>query len=231
MISAKAGANMNKIIKKTDLQGKTGISSKPSAGGLMPVENGGVLNRKVLDAKEKAQLILDDASREAEKIREEARGLLSKVKEETEKARRDGFERGREEGLLSVTEMLTALEAAKERFYERSEPEMIKLVIAIAEKVIGRMVREHEEAIKSIVRQAVDSSLGDRITVRLNPEDHRIVTSDGSGFKEILDRTKRIVFKEDEAVTKGGCVVETEVGTIDARLETQLKAIRKALAL
>ena len=32
-------------------------------------------------------------------------------------------------------------------------------------------------------------------------------------------------------MSKGGCIVETEVGTIDARLETQLKAIKKALQI
>jgi len=104
-------------------------------------------------------------------------------------------------------------------------------VMMISEKVIGKMVRENEDTIKSIVRQAVDSSLGERITVRLNPEDYKTVTNDELEFKDILDRTKRIFFKEDDSITKGGCIVETEVGTIDARLETQLKAIRKALEL
>jgi flagellar biosynthesis/type III secretory pathway protein FliH len=77
----------------------------------------------------------------------------------------------------------------------------------------------------------VESALGERITVHLNPEDHKVITASNEEFRDAFDRTKRIVFKEDEAIMKGGCVVETEVGTIDARLETQLKAIKKALQI
>jgi flagellar biosynthesis/type III secretory pathway protein FliH len=37
--------------------------------------------------------------------------------------------------------------------------------------------------------------------------------------------------KEDEQIPPGGCVVETEMGAVDARLETQMTAIKKALGL
>ena len=70
---------------------------------------------------------------------------------------------------------------------------------------------------------------GDRITVRLNPEDHAVIMAADGEFKDVVDRTKRLAFREDDTIEKGGCVVETEVGTIDAQIEVQLKAIRKAL--
>ncbi len=225
---------MSKIIKKraagrgSDIIGKTTANVSaifPSGGG------GGVLNKKVLDASEKAKAVINEAVEEAERIRSEAREVMGHVEAEMEKAKTDGYEIGREEGLVTVTEEATKLQALREEFYKNAEPEIIKLVMMISEKVIGKMVRENEDTIKSIVRQAVDSSLGERITVRLNPEDYKTVTNDELEFKDILDRTKRIFFKEDDSITKGGCIVETEVGTIDARLETQLKAIRKALEL
>ena len=62
-------------------------------------------------------------------------------------------------------------------------------------------------------------------------KDYKTVKSEGYEFKVVIDRTKRIIFKEDEAILKGGCIVETEVGTIDAQLETQVEAIKKALEL
>ena len=127
--------------------------------------------------------------------------------------------------------MATSLTLTREKFYADAEPEIIKLVMTIAEKVIGKLVRENEETIRSIVRQALESAIGERITVRLNPEDYAVVAADEMEFRDILDRTKRISFKEDETVGKGGCIVETEVGTIDAQLETQLKAIKKALQI
>jgi flagellar biosynthesis/type III secretory pathway protein FliH len=194
-------------------------------------EGGGVLNKKVLAASDKAQAIIDEAVLEADKIKDEATELKARIAREMEKAKKDGYAIGREDGMSSVTEKAVALQHVREKFYKNAEPEMIKLVMTIAEKIIGKMVRENESSIKSIVRQAVESALGERITVKLNPEDYKIVSEDEHDFKDVFDRTKRIVFKEDETIKKGGCMVETEVGTIDARLETQLKAIRKALEL
>ncbi|MBI2974798.1 MAG: hypothetical protein HYY43_04340 [Deltaproteobacteria bacterium] len=222
---------MSKVIKKTDVKREAGLIGKTPMSNILPMEGGGVLNKKVLDAKERAQAIIDEAVNEADRIRSEAKTILEQVSGEMERAKKDGYSDGREEGLAFVTEQLASLNGIKEKFYSSAEPEIVKLVMTIAEKIIGKMVRENEAAIKSIVRQAVESSLGERITVRLNPEDHKVISSAEFEFRDVLDRTKRIVFKEDESIKQGGCVVETEVGTIDARLETQLKAIRKALEL
>ena len=106
---------------------------------------------------------------------------------------------------------------------------MIRLVTTIAEKVIGQIVEENPKLIRSVVKKALERSLGDRIVVRVNPEDYKVVTAQDSEFRDVIDRTKRITFRQDDTIAKGGCVVETEVGTIDAQIETQLKAIRKAL--
>lgn len=220
---------MTKIIKKSDIRRKAEPVGKSSVGNIMPITGGGILNKKVLDAQKRAQGILDEAVAEADRVRAEAKAILEQVSSEMEKAKKDGYTKGREEGLLSITEQAVALNNIREKFYASAESEIIKLVMMIAEKVIGKMVREHDTAIKSIVHQAVESSLGERITVHLNPEDYKITASEE--FKDIFDRSKRIAFKEDEAIKKGGCIVETEVGTIDARLETQLKAIKKALEL
>lgn len=223
---------MSKIIKKA-VSTKIGGSLPPRAtvGHIMPEEGGGVLGKKVLDAKDKAQVILDDAASEAARLNEAAKSVLAQVNAEMEKAKKEGYAKGHEEGAASVVEYAVALNNIKEKFYAGAEPEMIKLVMTISEKVIGKIVHEHSAAIKSIIRQAIESSLGEKITVRLNPEDYKTVMADEMELKDIFDRTKRIAFKEDESIKKGGCVVETEVGTIDARLDTQLKAIKKALQI
>lgn len=221
---------MTKILKKIDVEKKTGFSEKASARDVLPMEGGGVLNKKVLDAKDRAQGMIDEAVKEAGRVRVEAKAILTQVESEKERAKLDGYEKGREEGLATITELAVKLNVIRDKFYMDAEPEIIKLVMMIAEKIIGKMVREQEGAIKSIVRQAVESALGERITVRLNPDDYKIIGTGDFEFRDVFDRAKRIAFKEDESIKKGGCIVETEVGTIDARLETQLKAIKKCLS-
>ncbi len=212
---------MTKIIKG-------GSDSAHRSVDLYP-EEGGVVHKRVLDAREKAQAILAEAEGEAARIKTKAEEVLAKAVADREAALKKGYAEGESKGLSLVTEKLMKLEAIRERFYGNAEPEMIRLVMDIAEKVIGRIAAENPDLIRSVVRQALERALGDRITVSLNPEDYRSLMSGEHEFGDVVDRTKRLMFREDEAVAKGGCVVETEVGTIDARIETQLAAIRKAL--
>ena len=224
-----------KIVKGSDFEKKKSLEEEVKADrphyAIDFEETGGVIDKKTLDAKSRAQVIINQAEEEATKIREHAQKVLSEVEAVREKARKDGFTAGETKGLSQVTEKLVRLEAMREKFYKEAEVEIIKLTMSIAEKVIGSIVDERPEVIKNVVRQALERSLGDRITVRVNPEDYATITSQNYEFKDVLDRTKRLHFKEDETVSKGGCIVETEVGTIDAQIETQMEAIRKALEL
>lgn len=227
---------MKKIIKSESLSAQTQLSEKvkvasKTASRAVLGESGGVLNRKTLDASAKADRIIAEADTEAARIKTEAAKVLSEVEAVREEARKKGFQEGRGEGFAQATELITKFGLLKEEFYTKAESEIISLVMEIAEKVIGRMVQDHREAIVSIVRQAIDSALGDRMTVRINPADYKKVQPKIKDLQEGLDKARRLVFKEDDSISAGGCVVETEVGTIDAQLETQLRAIRKALEI
>jgi type III secretion protein L len=227
---------MKKVIKSDALSAQTHLEDRVRAvprSAPRPAihETGGVLNRKTLDAREKAAGIIEGANQEADRIKADAAKVLAEVEAVREQAKKEGFAEGREEGLAQATELISKFEALKAEFYEKAEPEIISLVMEIAEKVVGRMVHDHREAIISIVQQAIESSLGDRITIRLNPTDFKKIQSQIKLLQESLDKTRRLVFKEDDGISQGGCVVETEVGMIDAQLETQLRAIRKALEI
>ncbi|MBI4365571.1 MAG: hypothetical protein HY543_02010 [Deltaproteobacteria bacterium] len=189
------------------------------------------MNKKVLEAGKEADVILAEARARAEEMRAEAERLFQEVDRVRETARAEGFRQGHDEGVTRAVEYAVKLQEWKAAFYAQAEPEMIRLVMHIAEKVIGKLVHDQAEAIRAIIRQAIEASLGDRIVVRINPEDYRRLTDETHAPWDLHDRTKRLTFKEDAAIPKGGCIVETEVGTIDAQLETQLKAIRKALEL
>lgn len=194
-----------------------------------PLPESGVLHKRVLDARGEAEAIIAKAKDEARSIREEAKGVLEGAVASRDEAVRRGYAEGESKGLAQATEKLILLDELKRRFYDGAEEEVVRLVIAIAEKVMGTVAAAGPELIRSVVRQALEKALGDRITVRLCPDDLRALMAGDHEFGDIIDRTRRLSFREDEAISKGGCVVETEVGTIDARMETQLAAIRKAL--
>lgn len=226
-----------KVIKADTFHGQGTLADKVRAGsGSSPAvsflaDRGGILNKKALEAQRQWAQVVTEARAEADRIRAEAQAILAEVGQAREAAKQAGFREGHDAGMAVATELVVKCQEWKAAFFRHAEPEIVRLVLTIAEKVIGKIVHEHQAAIQSIVRQAIESALGDRIVVRLNPEDYRVITAEDFAYRDILDRTKRLTFKEDAAITTGGCVVETEVGTIDAQLETQLAAIRKAFQL
>ena len=219
---------MAKIVKGDEVK-KRGDAGSPRPSVDFFPESGSVVHKRVLDAKGKAEKILTQAQSEATRIRNEAKRVLEDAKAKRVKSVKKGYAEGESKGLAQVTEKLIQLQRLREQFYEQAEPEVIRLVTTIAEKVIGQIVEENPKLIRSVVKKALERSLGDRIVVRVNPEDYKVVTAQDSEFRDVIDRTKRITFRQDDTIAKGGCVVETEVGTIDAQIETQLRAIRKAL--
>jgi flagellar assembly protein FliH len=224
-LSWKGSSNMTSKIFK-------GAGTKDKSKSVRMVdENAGVVHRRVLDARGKAEKILQDAEADAEKTRIEARRVLEESKTQSERAIKKGFSEGEAKGFATVTEKLVELEHLRERFYESVEPELIKLSMSIAEKVIGKLASENSKLVEGVVHQALEKTLGDRIVIRLNPEDYSGLMERDVDFREKIDRTKRLTLRSDEAITKGGCVVESEVGTIDAQLDLQLEAMRKALEI
>ena len=218
-----------KILKKGDVKGKARDTVRANPAAEILPGSGGIVHRRVVDAGAEASRIVEEARREASRIKDEAEDVLVAAKERAAQEVKRGYAEGEAKGLAQVTEKLMELARLREEFFANAEPDVMKLVLTIAEKVIGRLVTENPEGIKSVVRQALERSLGDRITVRLNPDDYRAIVEEDQAFRAVIDRTKRLSFREDGSISKGGCVLETEVGTIDAQLETQLEAIKKAL--
>ncbi len=216
--------------KRLNLQDRidSDLSSTFSGGG---PEIGGVIDREILDASDQAKIIISEAKAAADRIKGEAKEVLGQVQEEMERARLQGFEQGKQEGLQNGLEMLQRVKELRQKLFDDNEREMVKLVFEIAEKIIGREFRENDKAIMNVIRLAVSDAVGDKIIVHVNPQDYEKVKKNEEELLQKVESGKTLVFREDDTVKIGGCVVETDIGTIDAQLDTQLNAIKKALAL
>jgi len=226
---------MAKILKGNEYKAKLGLKDRIEAELpstlITGSELGGVIDREVLEASEKAKKLILKARDEAGQIREEAREVLGQVKEEMERSKKEGYERGYQGGLEKGLEMLIRVKELRAKLFTDNEREMVKLVFEIAKKVIGREFSENDKAIMNVIRLALSDAVGEKITVMLNPKDYGKVKKNEKELLEAVETGKSLSFREDDEVQPGGCVVDTEIGTIDAQLDTQLNAIKKALGL
>lgn len=226
---------MGKIVKSSDYKQRVDLKTKvdlDERSSFFDVsEPSGIISKDVLDSQGKARAIIEEARDEARKIKTEAREILSQVQDEMERSRKQGEQRGYQEGLTQALEYLNKLHALREKMFEDMEPQVVKLSFSIAEKIVGQQIEENKMAILGIVKQALDAAIGYKILVRLNPSDYEKIKSQETQLLAKIDSSRTVSFKEDESVKAGGCTVESEVGTIDAQLDTQLNAIKKALGL
>ena len=106
------------------------------------------------------------------------------------------------------------------------EKVIVKLALVISEKIIKREIDE-ESGIIEVLKESLRKIVGaNTVVVKLNPADYKNVVSDNK--KAISDEAfSKINFEEDERIEKGGCLIESDIGNVDARISTQLSEIKK----
>jgi type III secretion system HrpE/YscL family protein len=181
-----------------------------------------LITKPELDAREAAQVIVDDARREAAE-------LLHTAETEAERLRARAEERGFEQGAARAAELITRFAGEREAWIAAREPEVLDLALACAAKIIGREVASSDAAVR-IVSQALFAARRARAArIRIAPADAEQIRANEASLSRQLTAGASLEIVEDPGVTSGGCIIETPSGRIDGRIETQLAAIRLAL--
>lgn len=183
----------------------------------------GVLNAEEFEARKEAQRIKEEAERQAQEILEQAHQQREEV-----------FKKAREEARAEVAAQ-AAGELAKAKMQAgqllaASEQELISLACRIAEKIIGRDLERDPEVVVEICATAIENVRQARAMVlRVNPRDGQLLRDKRPKLMELVGRTVDIAIKDDADVRPGGCIIQTEFGTVDAELKTQFELLRNLL--
>jgi flagellar assembly protein FliH len=164
-----------------------------------------------------------------------ARQLVAAAEAEAERIRdlawasghAEGFAAGRADALsevapsvIAVSEVLDAVRALEASHADRVEGQAVELAVQIAEKVVAGAVEVAPARIVDVVRGALRTMVErERITVLVNPADVELLR-EGLPDLEV---------HEERRINRGGAVVRTAYGEIDATLETKLARAREAI--
>lgn len=123
--------------------------------------------------------------------------------------------------LSSFEEKLTSYESAFDKV-------VIGVSKQIASKILQREI-ECESIIEETLKNSIQKVLGaNEVIIKVNPADHELLT-DGDRSKFLDGHFTKIKFEADGNISRGGCLVETEIGNVDARVNSQLNEITKLL--
>ncbi|MBZ4682669.1 MAG: flagellar assembly protein FliH [Fusobacteriaceae bacterium] len=178
------------------------------------------------EAENEAYRIIEEARAEAEK---ESNDIKAKAWDEGYK---EGYEAGKNQVLLNSSNVFSnvqrVLEEAmneKEIMLNNSKEEIINLIIKIAEKVIKVEVKNKEILKQNLLEALKNISVSPKITIYVNWEQVQYAKELKEEMKSKFYNIEEFNILEDKSLTPGGCVIETQMGRVDASIETQLETI------
>ena len=161
--------------------------------------------------------------------------FAKRLEAETIRAKEDGKNEGiaqtnaANEAKIKELEAKFSASAAKldeqyakfDEFLKKSEEELGQTAIKIAKEVIEKEVSSASSQIAHHLANSPIKELSDvkNIEIRVNPED-------SDYLKEQFSKNERVKVSADDAISKGGVVIISEGGNIDATMQTRLEKLK-----
>ena len=223
----RAQAAADEIVKKAEDAAFAEVKRQTDKAQEIKADAENEANQIIAKAREEAERITNDAQMERDRILEQAR------QSGYEQGHHEGYEQGSAEAARLVERMHKILEAVmlrREEILKETETQIVELVVLMSRKVIKILSENQKNVIMANVVAALKKvkTRGD-VTLRVNFEDVKLTTEHISEFIQHVENVKGITVMEDSSVEKGGCIVETDFGAIDARISSQLTELENKI--
>lgn len=193
-------------------------------------------NTIIEDAKMMYLKIIEEANSEAQTIRsdvnQEAQSIMSRARED---GYREGFDAGYLEGrkeaqaaIDEAVELRSFIDERKDALYVEVEEQVVQLVLAISRKIIGDEISQNNEAILSLINNALQKcAFKKKLILRVSHQDSKFVIENKDRICMLVEGISDIEIQEDLSLAKGSCQIETPSGEIDSSIEVQMKEVEK----
>ena len=191
------------------------------------------VDKAKLGVKELLKDALDKAKSQVNEIKSNAKKEGYDIGYET------GFKKGEEDAkkefspfLGTVQEMIKELTGFRKENYDKVEREMVEMIISLAKKVIHFEFSMRENAVQDMIRLAVESVLDkESMVIKINPTDKKYAESFSPELHRLFDEIKNVNFESHPGIERGGCIIETNFGVVDASIEKLEEQIDQILNL
>ncbi len=167
-----------------------------------------------------AQDILTQARKKAHIIEEDAKILY-------EQERKKGYEQGLADSKETISEQMLGLISERLDYLEKMEISAVELVMATLTKLLDDI--PPQEKVVSTVKKAIAYVRSQKkVIVRISPEDEIFVQNELKNIKKTYPIIEVLDICVDKGLQQGDCLLESELGIIDASLNKQLQNIERA---
>jgi flagellar biosynthesis/type III secretory pathway protein FliH len=169
--------------------------------------------------------------------------LLQRIEEAEKTAFENGYKKGVLEGIangkMEIEPVLNKFKKAldeivsmRRNLSHMAEIEAVNLSMAVARKIVGNEISTNRNIIRNTIKEALKKVEGHEfIKIKVNPVELQIIEAAKAELKDIANCMQDIEVIGDDDISPGGCLIETNIGDIDARIEKQLKIVEDAFKI
>lgn len=153
-----------------------------------------------------------------------------------EKSHQDGFDAGFSKGSEAAScnnlaksdklnDLINSIVKSKNDYLLEIEDEFVEIILAAVVKIVGD-IAPTEKCVKNIVRNVIKSITNkNEVEVLVSPEDIQLLTE----ITDTESSLNRIKLSADSMIEAGGCIIRSDAGSLDARLDVQLGMFKEIM--
>ena len=198
----------------------------------------------LFDDDERAYLELEKKVRELERsLTQEKVAAKRSAIESREQGRQEGIKEGEKQGREAAEKKFNAevaklkdqtakyfkqVEQSKNDMLHGIEHILLKFCMELTKKIVANEAATNPDIVLSIIKKSL-SLIADRekILIRVAPGDLEIASDAKDFLSTVTERLENVQFETDDRIQKGGCIIESNSGMVDARLGVQLEEIEQ----
>ena len=192
-----------------------------------------------LDVAEVYDPLADERVQQA--LSEQLEQARAQWEQEAQQKTDEALEQGRQQGIseaegtielraAELASVISSLAQARDKLLDDAEQAVLEMTLAIARRFVEQSALLGDELIRKTIKDTVKMvTEKDKVVIRVNPDDLDEVRGHQDDIIFIGDGIGRLEVRGDKKVDRGGCVVETEAGNIDARIASRFEQLDKAI--
>jgi len=229
------------------------IKNKKSEAKTYPLQD---LTFKPIESADKKTKIFSEEERRVMELEKELVALKHKLNMEKKKrelevnaasntAAKKAFDEGKNEGYQQavaehnqkldavqsqVTEFVLKVEKAQKKIFTHAEHLVVRLANTLAKKIIHTELQQNPDIAVGTVKRAL-THIADRekVVIRVAPDDYERVSERKEFWMPTMERSESVIIEKDDRVDRGGCIVESNDGIVDARLGVQFSELQELI--
>lgn len=168
-----------------------------------------------------------DAERLLAEARKRAEDLIKDARTAYDEERKRGYKEGQNEARMEAAEQMIEIVSRSIDYFGSVETRMVDLVMTALRKILAEY--DDRDRVVQVVKHALSTVRNQKqVTLRLPPDQAELLRD---RVNELLAAYPAIGFLDitpDSRLSADNCIIESDIGSVEAGIEVQLEAIRRA---